>query len=144
MAKKGKNKFKKTSITPSDLFKYEFDDSLAVMPNYDYPVFCFKHLHPDYDLKNCDSDELTALMHQLANLSKLTWQKLTLTQRHGMGSEKIYISQMAANCPDFITEDVDFLLAFRFIGKKPFLVHRNRFICHVLFIDNKFSLYNHG
>lgn len=36
-----------------------------------------------------------------------------------------------------------FLLVLRILGKKPFIGHRNKFVFHILYIDNKFSVYNH-
>lgn len=115
-----------------------------LMPDHKHPVFCFKYLQKGHDLEECTDDEKQAFLGQIVNLSKLTWDEIAGTQRHGMGSEKINRTSIKPTCPKFITDDVDFLLSLRFQGKKPFLVHRDRFICHVIFIDNKFNVYNHG
>jgi hypothetical protein len=113
------------------------------MPAYDYPIFCFKHLHRDFHLDQCDAEEKKSFIEQIVRMSRMTWNDLKLAPRHGMGSEKISVSALKAKSPPFITEDVQDLLAFRFQGKKPFVGHRDGFIFHVLFIDRAFSLYPH-
>ena len=110
--------------------------------DYDYPIFCFKHLHKDYDLDQCTDSEKKSLMEKLVKLSQLSWIDIQNSPRHGLGTEKIAINAIKPNCPEFITEDVSFLLALRFDGKKPILGHRNKFIFHVLFIDRDFAVYN--
>lgn len=115
--------------------------------NFQHPVFCFKYLHKDFNLENCNDKEATQLIKQIVNISQLKWQDLQLSSRHGLGTEKINISSLKINLPAEITEDVinasNGLLAFRFDGKKPFVGIRNRFIFHVLAIDSKFTLYDH-
>ncbi len=61
-----------------------------------------------------------------------------------MGSEKIDRNSIRARIPAFITDDVNFFLALRFHGKKPFVGLRKGSVFHVLWIDNKFCVYNHG
>lgn len=113
--------------------------------NIEHPVFCFRHMHPEYCLEQCDNQQTVSFIKQLVNLSKLTWQQITQTHRHGMGFEKMTIDSLKAKCPPFVTEDVEHLLAFRYDGKKPFLGLRNRFIFHVISIEREFGeLYNHG
>ena len=92
----------------------------------------------------CTDDEKVSFLEQIDRLSGLTWDEITTTQRHGLGTEKIDRKSLKVKCPEFITEDVKHLLAIRFQGKKPFLIHRDRFVAHIIFIDNKFSVYNHG
>ena len=110
----------------------------------DYPIFCFKHLDNDYGMSNCDQEEKSALVEQLTRLSSLTWNDIKLAPRHGMGSEKIERSSIRGSIPAFITDDVSFFLAFRFKGLAPFVGHRNGSILHILYIDSKFTLYDHG
>ena len=113
------------------------------MPAFDYPIFCFKHLHEDHNLDKCVDAEKKSLMEKIVKLSQLSWNDIQNAPRHGLGSEKIKIASIKPSCPSFITDDVDFLLALRFDGKKPILGHRDRFIFHVIFIDRDFSVYNH-
>lgn len=113
------------------------------IPNYDYPIFCFKHLHKDHHLDHCTSDEKKSFIERLVLLSQMTWEQIKLAPRHGLGTEKIAVGSIKKGVPSFITEDVTFLLALRFDGKKPFIGHRNQFIFHVIFIDRDFTCYNH-
>lgn len=116
---------------------------LIQVPDYDYPIFCFKHLHKDHNLEQCDTEEKKALVEKMVAISQMTWQAIQLAPRHGMGTEKINIDSIRPKCPPFITEDVKFLLALRFDGKKPILGHRNKFIFHIIFIDRDYTVYNH-
>ena len=84
------------------------DTSKIEVRNYDYPIFCFKHLHKDFHINKCIDSLNCELPHSIKS-----------------------------------TEDVKFLLAFRFDQMKPFVGFRNRFIFHVLFIDRDFTLYKH-
>lgn len=138
----GKNSFNK-SQPKTDRFKHEPNENKVLMPSHRHPIFCFKYLHSDFDFTYCDTDEKKQFLEQILRLSKMTWEEINLAPRHGLGSEKISVSSIKPKCPDFITEDVNYLLALRFDARKPFLIHRDRFIAHVIFIDNKFSVYKH-
>lgn len=111
--------------------------------DFTHPVFCFKYLHKDHNLERCDANERRSLIEQLVKLSQLGWEEIKLSPRHGLGSEKIAVSSIKPSIPSFITEDVKFLLAFRFQGKKPIVGHRNKFIFHIIFIDRDFTVYKH-
>ncbi len=116
---------------------------IVEIENFKHPVFCFKYLNRDYNLDQCTQDEKIALIEQLVRLSTTTWQDLQLAPRHGLGSEKISKGAIKAGLPSIITEEVESLLAFRFLGRAPFVGLRNRFIFHILYIDRAFTLYNH-
>lgn len=139
----GSNKNFKNQKSKSELFKYNTDEVKVEMKNHKHPIFCFKYQHKDFHLANCTPDEKISLLEQVSRLSELTWDQITTSHRHGLGTEKISRGSLKVPCPPFITDDVKHLLAIRFQGKKPFLLHRDRFIAHIIFIDNKFSVYNH-
>ena len=109
----------------------------------DHPVFCFRYLHPNHHLKDCTDGEKVALIERLVLLSKLSWSEIMMSPRHGIGSEKIALASLKTPIPVSFTEDVTFVLAFRFKDKAPFVGYRNRFIFHILFIDRDFTLYDH-
>lgn len=111
--------------------------------NFNHPIFCFKHLHSNYKVSKCSDKQMKALLTKLEQLSQLSWNEIILAHKHGTGSEKIKKSSLKVKVPAFITDDVDFLLALRFDGMSPILVHRNRFIMHIIFIDHNMSTYNH-
>ncbi len=114
------------------------------MPDLDYPIFCFKHLHKHHNLDKCEESEKKSLIEKIVKLSQLSWADIQNAHRHGLGSEKIAISSIKPSRPSFLTDDVKFLLSLRFDGMKAMLGHRNRFIFHVLFIDRDFTVYDHG
>jgi hypothetical protein len=134
----------KIQKSASKNFNYDTDNVEIKIKNHKHPIFCFRYQHRDHDILKCTADEKVSFLEQIDRLSGLTWDEITTTQRHGLGSEKIAIASLKVKCPAFITEDVKHLLAIRFQAKKPFLVHRDRFVAHIIFIDNKFSIYKHG
>jgi hypothetical protein len=111
----------------------------------DHPCFSFRYIHPDYSLIQCDKKEKNAFIEQLVRLSSLTWSEIRTKPKHGLGSEKIPLHSIKPNIPphfDF-TDDVEELLSFRFLSKKPFLGHLRQGILYVIFIDPKMTVYNH-
>jgi hypothetical protein len=117
--------------------------STTEMPDFDYPIFCFKHLHKEHDLEKCDDSEKKSLMEKIVTLSQLSWSNIQVAPKHGLGSEKINIKSIKPSRPSFITDDVTFLLAVRFQGKKPMIGHRHKFVFHIIYIDRDFTVYNH-
>ena len=95
---------------------------------YQHPIFCFRYLHNQHCLMQCDKDEKTSLIEKLVALSTMTWQEIQLAPRHGLGREKISRNSIKPSIPQGITDDVEFFLAFRFSGKKPFIGYRNKFV----------------
>ncbi|MBK9048760.1 MAG: hypothetical protein IPL74_19450 [Bacteroidetes bacterium] len=112
--------------------------------DFKYPIFCLKHIHNKFSLSQCTTEQKCGLINKLHQMSQSTWLDLIGTGRHKAGSEKILISSIKSQVPNFITDEVNYLLAFRFYDMLPFLVHRNRFVCHIIFIDHSRNLYNHG
>jgi hypothetical protein len=110
---------------------------------FDYPIFCFKHLHNgEFGIDACNENEQAAFVKRLHKLSQMTWQQISTAHRHGLGWEKISQSSIRAGKPRHITPETDFL-AFRFQGLAPFVGYRNLAVFHILYIDNKFNLYAH-
>ena len=121
-------------------------DNKIEVDNYDYPIFCFKHLHKDYHLDKCDTSEKERFIEKIIQMSQLSWQILQHSDRHGLGCEKIRLNSIRCELPISIKamEDVKFLLAFRLFSDKRVIVgHRNRFIFHVVYIDKDGTLYKH-
>jgi len=113
------------------------------VPKFEHPVFCFKHLHKDHCLEQCETADKLAFIERVVKLSSLTWDTIRISQRHGFGYEKIKRTSIKPSVPNSITEDVDDFLAFRFSGKKPMLGFKTQFIFHIVYIDSKFSVYDH-
>ena len=110
---------------------------------FNYPVFCLKYLHRDYDVDSCSIEDRASLIRQMANLSRLSWDEIKLTPRHGMGSEKISRNSIRPSIPKEITSDVDSFIALRYSGRKTIIGFRNQFIFHLVYIDRDFTVYNH-
>lgn len=138
------SKIKKPSVNQGS--KVKVDESRLNREDINFPCFSFKYLHNEYSLDNCDKEEKCALISQLASLSQFTWSEIRLKGRHAMGSEKIAINALKSNIPNsfVLTEDVDFLLALRFHGEKPFVGHLRMGVFYIFFIDTKFRLYKHS
>ncbi len=109
----------------------------------DYPIFCFRHLHKDYNLEKCSDDHSVALIKQLIRISCLSWQTIMTTPKNGLGSEKISRNSINASIPSSITDDVNDFLSFRYIGKCAIVGFRNNTIFHLVYIDRDFSVYSH-
>lgn len=109
------------------------------------PVFCFHYLdNQRYGLNNCQIGEKAAFANKLYELCQLTWNQILAAPRDGLGSEKIAQSAITgSSIPSHITRDVDFI-AIRFTGRKPMVGYRYDRIFHVIWLDTKFRLYNHG
>lgn len=139
--KKRRKKIKNPSPEKGKKIKGKNDGSGP--SSLDYPIFCFKYLQKGYDFDPLEDEYICAFTKQLHRLSQLTWQIIQTSPRHGLGSEKIVKDSIKANIPPFLSEDVT-LLAFRYIGKLPFVGYRNEAILHILWIEKQFGeLYNH-
>lgn len=139
----GSKKFKAPQAKETSS-KFHLDKKVIEMPDLDYPVFCFRHLHPDYSIDKLPSEDKAALLDAIFKRSSMSWNDLQLNGRHKLGSEKIAIDSIKAELPKSTPGDVEFLLAFRYFDMKPFLGYRNRFIFHLVFVDYNRDLYDHG
>ncbi len=116
---------------------------------FDYPVFCFKYLHPKFNLTKCeDMQLLNNFLARLQKLSQIGFKGIKNDDKHGYGCEPIPIKQIKiGNLPEIITEDVKKLDIYRASGNNlPFAVYRrpNTNVLHIIAISCKFdSLYNH-
>lgn len=114
--------------------------------NSDYPILCFKYLCKKYHTNNCPPEHSKALIKRRCILSELGFKEINTSRRHAYGFEKIGIASLRFKIPEFISDEVDFLYAYRYKGKNPFLAHRrpDTNILHILAIDYNFSAYEHG
>lgn len=106
------------------------------------PVFSFKNFSSgDFGL-NCESNEFKELVSHLRTLGNITWQQIQNSYRHGLGSEEIKSAELKVTVPECYGNPEN-VLAFRYSGKKAFLGIRNGQVLDILFIDPKFTIYNH-
>ena len=110
--------------------------------SFDYPIFCFKHLHKKFHIDSCEKNEKVKLIERLSKLSTMTWTQIQHADRHGFGSEKISRESIKASIPPHITDDQDFY-ALRFDGLKAMVGYKSNYIFHIVYLDPKFILYKH-
>ncbi len=106
------------------------------------PTFSFEHTGKSHGLGNCNKDEKAALVEQLHALSKLSWEQIKQSGRHGLGFEKIERAAISEPIPSIVTPDVC-LVAFRFCGKKPMVGFRSGRVFNIIWLDRDFKLYKH-
>lgn len=106
------------------------------------PAFSFEYMGKSHGLADCDKDEKIALVEQLHVLSKLSWEQIKQSGRHGLGFEKIARSAISEAMPPIVTPDVN-LVAFRFGGKKPMIGFRSGRVFNIIWLDRDFKVYKH-
>ncbi len=113
------------------------------------PIFCFKHVHRNYNLgKCCDESNpryVKGLLKKLEVISQNTWEQIQLAHRKGSGTEKITRDSIGVGVPATISPDVRDFLSFYFSGDKGRLIgYRGEdTVFHVVYIDTKLSVYSH-
>jgi hypothetical protein len=70
----------------------------------------------------------------------MTWQQVTQSDRHKMGSETIPREQLKCPLPP-LSEDVT-MLVFRFAGMMPMICFRDAAVLHILWLDCDHSAYS--
>ncbi|WP_243231514.1 hypothetical protein [Flavobacterium pectinovorum] len=107
-------RIKKKSIKENKI-KVPTDNNIVI----DYPVFCFKHLQT---APNKDYKFYADFIERLKKLCNLSWNQISVAQKHGFGTEKIPVNQIKPEMPKFVTPDVTDLIVFRANGdNRPFL-----------------------
>ena len=122
-------------------FSYITSDSI---PNTQKkPAFSFDHLQESHCITLCDESDQLAFVNALRKLSKLTWNQIRGTQRHGLGSEKIHRGSFKVPVPAIVGEDVTFI-AIRFSGLKAMVGYQEDRIFEIVWFDRNFDVYEHG
>lgn len=113
----------------------------------DYPLFCFRHLHKDFDIDRClyaDKSFSRQLLKKIGLVSKISWIDIQMSDRQGHGTEKISKKSIKKTIPSSITEDVNDFLSFYFNGDRGRIIgFRNQMVFHVVYIDTELSVYSH-
>lgn len=133
-------------MSKSNIRKPKISVNLELNKNFDYPLFCFKHLQLNISIKDCDNNDLfKSLIERLYKLSNLGWDQINKSDRHSYGWEKISLNSIKPQLPSIITPDIKFLYALRYTGNNlPFLGIRSGNIFHIIFIESKFDdIYKH-
>jgi hypothetical protein len=74
----------------------------------------------------------------------MSWHEIKNAPKHGLGLEKISRASIKAPIPKHITEDVEYFIALGFSAKAPMVGYRIRNVFHIVWLDSKFTLYDHA
>ena len=122
-------------------------EGLGSLDRIDYPLFCFRHLHRDFDIDKClcaDKTFSRQFLKKIGLVSKLSWIDIQMSDRRGHGTEKIFKSSITKSIPSSITDDVNDFLSFYFNGDRGRIIgFRNQMVFHVVFIDTELTVYRH-
>lgn len=114
--------------------------------NVSTPIFSFEYMQDKYHcIDCCEADDLIALLKRLRTLSKVTWNEIISSQKHGIGCEKISVKAIKEPMPKKLNnpKDINFL-SLRFNGKKPMVGFREERVFNIIWIDFDFKVYDHG
>jgi len=122
--------------------------TISYESGYNYPVFCLKYLHKNYDIDTCvscsDRKFLKGFVKKLKTLSDLSWTDIQLSDCRGHGAEKIASKSIKPSMSTKISEDVKDFLSFRFAGDEGRIIgFRSSNIFHITFIDIDLTVYDH-
>ena len=110
-----------------------------------HPTFSFVHFSEgNYGLKDCNKEDFKNLIKKLKLLGSITWKEIESLPRHGLGYEKIKVSELKTALPSSVPKSIDKVYVFRYKGKAPMVGYREGNIFHVVFLDHNFSLYKHN
>ncbi len=115
------------------------------LDEYNYPIFCFKHLS-DVSFKDCkDVKFFKSYLSRLKGLSELGWSEIEKSDKHQYGIEKLPKESIKHSLPSFVTPEVTKVDVFRATGdNKPFVGLRNGNVFQVFFIESSFGdIYDH-
>lgn len=112
--------------------------------NLAQPIFSLHYLQSDFCITICGREDQARFLDKLVGLSRLTWQQISSSGRHKMGTEIIPRSAIIPRIPSSIPKDAP-LLAFRFSGLKPMVGFRSDQIFHIIWFEREFdTLYKHS
>jgi len=137
-----KPKRKIKSNTPAKGKKVSSQETI----NYDKrpPIFSLERIQAgDFCFSSLDQEHKAMFSEAIYRRKSITWNDIKLTDRHGLGIEKIPKKTIKAPIPKFITEEVEHFLVFRYHGMNPMVGYRQKDIFFVLWFDHNFSLYDH-
>lgn len=109
------------------------------------PIFSFSKMRDNtgYSVSCCDDANCAALTKQLYKLSRLTWQEIQNTQRHGLGHEIIPLSSIQQEAIRSAFPEDSTPIAFRYKGKAPMIGYRTDQVFHIICLDHDFTVYQH-
>jgi len=107
------------------------------------PYFSLRYVQNSHCISNCQLKDKAAFADTIRKLSQLKWVEIKQINRHALGYEKIERKSIKTGIPKHITDDVQFI-AFRYSGMKPMIGYRDGVVFHIVWFDDKFSIYSHS
>lgn len=106
------------------------------------PAFSFDHLQDSHCITLCGRVDQLAFVNTLRKLSRLSWNEIRNTDRHGLGSEKIHRTSLKVIIPPSIGADITFI-ALRFSGLKAMVGYQEDRLFHIVWFDRDRNVYDH-
>jgi hypothetical protein len=107
------------------------------------PRFCLNFMQPGYAVKDLPANLRAEFAMALATRSQMTWNQITLADRHGLGTEWIAANAIKPTIPEAFQDNNRFL-SLRYAGKLPMVGARTTDTFHVLWIEKAFgAVYDH-
>lgn len=112
--------------------------------NSQTPVFCFAHLKSGFEVKDLNQDKRAQFASRLQELSQLTWNDISLQDRHRFGTEQLPVKQLRTKMPAKFSDE-DRVLVFRYADRLPMVGIRVNDVFHVVAVEAQYGdLYDHG
>lgn len=142
MGDKKSGRFKKSGVN-----KGKRISALDLSPDYDSMPILFSlqwsQDHTKYGFSELNQEDKASFSEAIYKRRNISWKELKQMSRHGLGFEKINQNSITAPFPQFLSDDVDHFLAFRYSGKKAMVGYRQKEVFFVLWFDHDFTLYKH-
>lgn len=123
----------KTSI-PSPSIKCESTNDL-------HPAFCFEfNTYKNYTVRDLELSNKASFLHRLHDLCQLSWGKIQIAPREGLGHEKLRVASLKRklNLPKELKE----VLVFRFENGR-IIGFRKGQTFYIAAIDTRYDCYDH-
>lgn len=139
-ASKYKGRRPEASSTPATETQQPF-----IPDQHKYPVLSLRYLVGGWGFDPCPNDKhATDFLIKWSKRSTFTWVELLTHPRHGLGSEKIPVSQIKPTIPRKF-ENESHLLVFRHHGNLPFAGVKVAGVFYLLWVEHTYGdLYDHG
>ncbi len=107
------------------------------------PKFCLAHIGNGHCLEHLSSAQRSAFALAIQKRCEMTWQQITLADRHGLGLETLPADQIKPQIPARFSDREKFLV-LRYDGNLPMIGARTQDVFHVLWIEGAFGeVYEH-
>jgi len=116
-------------------------------PNYNrFPaVFSLEKIQSGkYCFSKLNQENKACFAEAIYRRKGLTWNEITQSGRHALGTEKMPVGQIRYDKPAFLTDDFTDYMVFRYNGLKSMVGYRLKDVFYVLWFDHDQTLYDHG